>query len=113
MKIEIEMCKEDPNVTWTALERDTNAAATAAQPLKYPTSARKPVNEALIDFPEEEEEPTGEAAVNALFQKIYANASDDTRRAMMKSFIESNGTVLSTNWDEVGSKHIDPVSPKQ
>lgn len=26
---------------------------------------------------------------------------EDQRRAMMKSFVESNGTVLSTNWQEV------------
>ena len=33
-------------------------------------------------------------------QSIYANASEETKRAMMKSFQESNGTVLSTNWNE-------------
>ena len=33
-----------------------------------------------------------------------AGADEDTRRAMNKSFQESNGTVLSTNWKEIGSK---------
>lgn len=33
---------------------------------------------------------------------VCAQGDEDQRRAMMKSFVESNGTVLSTNWSEVG-----------
>ena len=36
-----------------------------------------------------------------MFQKLYADATDEQRRAMVKSYQESNGTSLSTNWDEV------------
>ena len=110
VKVEIELRKAEAEVNWPALERGAASAIPNEQSLKYPSSARKPVSDVKVDLPEEE--PTGEAAINALFQKIYANASEDTRRAMMKSFVESKGTVLSTNWDEVGSKHIDPVPPK-
>ncbi|VDN03993.1 unnamed protein product [Thelazia callipaeda] len=42
--------------------------------------------------------------VNALFQKIYKDADDDTKKAMMKSYTESSGTVLSTNWQEISKK---------
>jgi hypothetical protein len=32
---------------------------------------------------------------------LYADATEDQRRAMIKSYQESNGTSLSTNWEEV------------
>ncbi|KAL9622480.1 MAG: hypothetical protein Q9160_003156 [Pyrenula sp. 1 TL-2023] len=49
---------------------------------------------------------------DAFFKKLYAGADDDTRRAMMKSYQESNGTSLSTNWTEVGKGRVEPVPPR-
>ena len=49
--------------------------------------------------------------VNSFFQKLYSGADPDTRRAMMKSYSESNGTALSTNWEEVSKKTVETTPP--
>jgi len=59
----------------------------------------------------EEDKLEGDAALNKVFRDIYGGASEDQRRAMMKSFYESGGTVLSTNWDEVGKGKVKGSPP--
>ena len=59
-----------------------------------------------------EEEEKNESSVEALFRRIYASSSEETRRAMNKSFQESNGTVLSTDWNEV-KKGVVSVKPPE
>jgi len=53
---------------------------------------------------ETQEEDGGEAGLQQLFQKMYADADDDTKRAMMKSYQTSGGTCLSTHWPDVRDK---------
>ncbi|MDP2437824.1 MAG: hypothetical protein Q8P67_18945 [archaeon] len=78
----------------------------------YPTSAREKKDWTKIASEVEEEKPSGDAALNKVFQDIYANGSDEQRRAMIKSFQESGGTVLSTNWQDVGARKVEVTPPK-
>ena len=60
--------------------------------------------DAYVD--EEEGDP-----VNGFFKTLFKGADDDTRRAMMKSYQESNGTALSTNWAEVSKGKVETTPP--
>ncbi|KAJ3488240.1 hypothetical protein NLI96_g2986 [Meripilus lineatus] len=61
-----------------------------------------------------EEDPNvgGDSTVNEFFQKLFSDADDDTRRAMMKSYQESGGTTLSTNWEEVSKGRVEVKPPE-
>ncbi|WZY82835.1 protein SGT1 homolog B isoform X1 [Brassica napus] len=65
----------------------------------------------LLNVQEKDEKLDGDAAMNKFFSDIYQSADEDMRRAMNKSFAESNGTVLSTNWKEVGTKKVESTPP--
>ena len=58
-----------------------------------------------------EEEDAKNDGVNELFKQIYTSSNDEVRKAMNKSFVESNGTVLSTNWNEVKAKPVEMNPP--
>ncbi|KAF9885618.1 hypothetical protein FE257_012709 [Aspergillus nanangensis] len=49
--------------------------------------------------------------VDGFFKKLYAGADPDTRRAMIKSYVESQGTSLSTNWNEVSQGKVEARPP--
>lgn len=90
----------------------------------YPSSSRKRHNwddivkqsakedEALAEELRKNPNAGGDKALNELFQKLYADATDDQRRAMIKSYQESNGTALSTDWKDV-SKVRDFAPPRR
>ena len=71
----------------------------------YPTSSKNKKNWDQLDKEITKEmsleKPEGDAALNTLFKQIYERSDEETRRAMIKSYQTSGGTVLSTNWDEV------------
>lgn len=58
---------------------------------KYPTSSHysRDWDKLVADVKKEEKEekPEGDAALNSLFQQIYADGSEEVQRAMNKSFV--------------------------
>ncbi|XP_037070594.1 protein SGT1 homolog [Pollicipes pollicipes] len=117
-KLEVKLHKEEAH-RWSTLEGDGRAPsvrpAAGQLPPAYTSSAPGGRDwdaiAADIRRQEEQEKPEGEEALNSLFQKIYADGSDDVKKAMQKSFTESGGTVLSTNWQDIGKKKTEIKSP--
>ncbi|EAU93134.1 Sgt1 [Coprinopsis cinerea okayama7 len=96
-----------------------SAAPSSSDPATRPAPRRKnwdALTETILSAEKEkslEEDPNagGDASLNAFFQKIFADADEDTKRAMMKSYQESGGTTLSTNWEEVKKGKVEVKPP--
>ncbi|XP_006837738.1 PREDICTED: suppressor of G2 allele of SKP1 homolog [Chrysochloris asiatica] len=117
-KIEIKMKKPEA-VRWEKLEGQGDEPKPkqfiADVKNSYPSSSHYTRNwDKLVGEIKEEEKNEkleGDAALNKLFQQIYSDGSDEVKRAMNKSFMESGGTVLSTNWSDVGKRKVEINPP--
>lgn len=120
-KLELTVAKME-RIQWKTLEDDaskTNVTKSFSQPLgssasngsslQYPSSSRKKIDWSKVEVDEEQDEKD---SADAFFQSLYAGADEDTRRAMMKSFVESNGTALNTDWSEVSKGKVEPSPPE-
>lgn len=122
-KMEITFTKLAKN-NWKSLEYDNGSegvssfqqlgseskSTSPSGTLGYPTSSKKSVDWSKVDLSDDEDENSGSA--DAFFQKLYAGADPDTKRAMMKSYVESNGTALNTNWEDVAKNPVEASPPE-
>lgn len=98
-KVEAKLKKRDGD-RWSALE---------GKPVEKSTSTCSRNWDRLCENELKDDGPDTE--LNKLFQKIYSEGSDEVKKAMNKSFVESGGTVLSTNWKEVGRDKVEIQPP--
>ncbi|KAI7200129.1 SGS-domain-containing protein [Hortaea werneckii] len=139
-KLEVILVKGTPGQKWKALESDepatesksadangdsktddgstkravfTSEQAASSKGPAYPTSSKHGPKDwdAITTSKEDEDEIEGGDEANAFFKKLFKNATPETQRAMMKSYTESNGTALSTNWDEVSKGKVETTPP--
>ncbi|GAV52683.1 hypothetical protein ZYGR_0AG06740 [Zygosaccharomyces rouxii] len=87
-----------------------NKSTSPSGSLGYPTSSKKNIDWSKVDVSDDEDENAGSA--DAFFQKLYADADPDTKRAMMKSYMESNATALNTNWEDVSKAPVETSPPE-
>ncbi|KAL6104641.1 sugt1 [Pungitius sinensis] len=116
-KVEFKLKKTD-GIRWEKLEGEGQESNIKHfNPNRCPPSADPLAtkwDKMVVDISEEEksEKLEGDAALNKLFQQIYCDGTDEVKRAMNKSFMESGGTVLSTNWVDVGKKKVEMSPPE-
>ena len=114
MKCKLELQKEVEDFNWVNLEvnKDDNSLNNPKDKVihgYYPSSSKVKKDWSQLDkeIDEQEKEDAskdGNEGMWRLFRDIYAKGNEETRRAMIKSFQTSGGTVLSTNWNEVKDK---------
>lgn len=116
-KLEITLKKKEAH-KWPGLEQEAVAEKEVEKEasgsgegsgIAYPTSSRKKVNWNNFKVDDDDKE---EGDTNAFFQKIFKDVDEDSRRAMMKSYVQSNGTVLTTSWDEAKDKEFETSPPE-
>lgn len=132
-KVEITMKKATAGIKWHKLEGDGQVEAAAASQDKaripehvltgkvkqetapaYPTSSKsgaKNWDKVVLEDLDDKDEIEGDETSH-FFKKLYKDATAEQQRAMMKSYQESGGTVLSTDWSSVGEKTINPEPPE-
>ena len=130
-KIEITLKKTTQGLKWKALEGDRKVESAegststiphhilSGKPAQdsapaYPTSSRsgaKNWDKLAAEDLDDKDEIEGDETSH-FFKKLYGGATPDQQRAMMKSYQESGGTVLSTDWSNVGGKTVVPEPPE-
>lgn len=131
-KLEVTLRKASPGVKWHKLERPAGQgqgdSVTAEQsntvivkpvqegpPPAYPTSSKsgaKNWDKVIVEDLNDVDDLDGGDETSRFFKQLYGGATPEQQRAMMKSYSESGGTVLSTDWSNVGSKKVEPQPPE-
>lgn len=123
-KVEVKL-KKKTEVRWASLEK---TGLPTRQPLskdkgleaeenikhRYPSSARqkKDWDKLANEIPDDGKREGLEGMHDFLQDLYHSKTDDDQRRALMKSYYESGGTVLSTNWKDVANRKVECTPPK-
>lgn len=87
----------------------TTSSKAAGKAPAYPTSSKSGPKD--WDNIADDDEEENNADVDSFFKKLYQNSTPEQQRAMMKSYTESNGTALSTDWSSVAKGKVETQPP--
>eukprot|EP01118_Nematostelium_gracile_P019681 TRINITY_DN921_c0_g1_i1.p1 TRINITY_DN921_c0_g1~~TRINITY_DN921_c0_g1_i1.p1 ORF type:complete len:378 (-),score=107.77 TRINITY_DN921_c0_g1_i1:122-1171(-) len=110
-KIEIKM-KKASGARWKTLEDVGEQTKPWDSVTGSKVTTQKKNWDAFVKEEAKDEKLEGDEGLNKLFQDIFAGGTDEQKKAMMKSYLESGGTVLSTDWNEVGKGEVKGAPPK-
>ncbi|RVD80492.1 uncharacterized protein DFL_008389 [Arthrobotrys flagrans] len=96
---------------WDKVVDDLAQSSKKSKTAKGADGDKEDQDDDTIDYADINDDEFSSDPVNGFFKKLYKDADPDTRRAMMKSYVESNGTALSTNWGEVGRGKVETSPP--
>lgn len=97
---------ETPAATSSAT---TSSKASTKAPA-YPTSSKSGPKD-WDNIAQDDDDDEKNADVDSFFKKLFKNSTPEQQRAMMKSYTESNGTALSTDWSSVAKGKVETTPP--
>lgn len=103
---ESKAAQSEPPVATSSATTSSKAASKAPA---YPTSSKSGPKD--WDNIADDDEEENNADVDSFFKKLYQNSTPEQQRAMMKSYTESNGTALSTDWSSVAKGKVETQPP--
>lgn len=112
-KSESSSSKTVSNESETNAEKSESKVKVESKPVPRPVKPQGPKNWDKIVAEIEKDEEKEEKNADDVFKMLYGQADDDAKRAMMKSFYESKGSVLSMDWKEVGKKEVKPYADEK
>lgn len=101
-KVELKMKKKEEGLFWKCLS-ESESICNLKDRAEGEQHTFLSVHEEEVD---DEEEQGHNKDLLSFFREIYDKSDEDTRRAMIKSFVESQGKVLSTDWKKVSEQNM-------
>lgn len=99
-----------PSETPAVSSSATTTSKASAKGPAYPTSSKSgPKDWDTIGKDDDDDDEAKD--VNFFFKQLYKDSTPEQQRAMMKSYVESNGTALSTDWSQVSKGKVETSPP--